>query len=59
MPRKNNNRSGNMSVREAGQRGGKRTSETHGRDFYENIGGMGGQKVKDLIEKGKRREGDD
>jgi general stress protein YciG len=28
---------------ELGHRGGERTAETHGRDFYEKIGRMGGE----------------
>lgn len=46
--------SGEMSVREAGQKGGRRTAETHGHDFYQEIGSRGGQKVRQLIEAGKR-----
>ncbi len=47
---------GSMTVAEAGRKGGEKTSETHGREFYEEIGHKGGQKVKDLIEKGKEAE---
>ncbi len=47
---------GSMTVTEAGRKGGKKTAETHGREFYEEIGHKGGQKVKDLIEKGKEPE---
>jgi len=43
-----------MTVKEAGRKGGKRTAETHGREFYEKIGHKGGQKVKELIEEGKK-----
>lgn len=35
---------GDMTVSEAGRRGGEKTSETHGHEFYEEIGKMGGQK---------------
>lgn len=45
---------GMMTVQEAGRKGGKKTAETHGRDFYEAIGHKGGQRVKELIEEGKR-----
>jgi len=52
---------GEMTVREAGhlggEKGGERTAETHGHQFYEEIGHKGGQKVRELIEKGKRMEG--
>ena len=49
-----------MSVEEAGrkggQKGGRRTAETHGREFYEEIGHKGGQKVRRLIQEGKEHE---
>ncbi|MHB0913591.1 MAG: hypothetical protein ACYC2Y_09125 [Armatimonadota bacterium] len=68
---------GEMTVSEAGKRGGEKTSETHGHDFYEaigkkggettsekygtpfyeEIGHKGGQKVKQLIEEGKKATG--
>jgi len=41
-----------------GQKGGEVTKERHGHEFYEEIGHKGGQKVKELIEEGKRSEGD-
>jgi len=51
---------GDMSVKEAGHKGGEKTSETHGKEFYEEIGHKGGEKggqrVKELIEKGKESE---
>lgn len=43
-----------MTVAEAGRRGGRRTAETHGREFYESIGHKGGQTVKELIKAGKK-----
>jgi uncharacterized protein len=49
---------GNMTVREAGKKGGSKGGETtarkYGHDFYEEIGHKGGQKVKHLIEEGKK-----
>ncbi len=39
-----------MAVQEAGRRGGQKTAQTHGKEFYETISHKGGQKVKDLIE---------
>jgi general stress protein YciG len=49
-----------MAVEEAGrkggQKGGRRTDETHGREFYEEIGHKGGQKVRRLIKEGKDHE---
>ncbi|WP_407297525.1 general stress protein [Stutzerimonas zhaodongensis] len=32
-----------MSVNEAGRKGGEATSETHGKEFYQEIGSKGGQ----------------
>ena len=59
--RGNRDQSGGMNVREAGQRGGEATSASHGREFYEQIGQQGGEKggqrVSELIEKGKQAEG--
>ncbi len=45
---------GSISVREAGRRGGTKTSERHGHDFYVAIGNKGGARVKELIEAGKK-----
>lgn len=45
---------GKMTVQEAGKKGGMKTAQTHGRDFYEEIGHKGGQRVKELIEEGKK-----
>ena len=47
---------GKMTVGEAGRLGGERTSETHGRQFYSEIGSKGGQRVRRLIQEGKARE---
>jgi len=38
------NQKGQMTVREAGKKGGETTSEKHGREFYQEIGHKGGQK---------------
>lgn len=46
-----------MTVADAGRRGGSKTSATHDRTFYEGIGHKGGQRVKELIEKGKKAGG--
>ncbi len=32
-----------MTVEEAGRKGGEKTSETHGKEFYEDIGRKGGE----------------
>jgi general stress protein YciG len=55
---------GKMTVEEAGRRGGLKTSETHGEEFYSEIGRKGGriggpkggQRVRKLIEAGKAAE---
>jgi general stress protein YciG len=47
---------GKMTVAEAGRMGGEKTSETHGEEFYSEIGRKGGQKVRRLIEEGKEFE---
>ncbi len=47
---------GEISVREAGRRGGTTTKERHGPEFYREIGHKGGQKVRELIERGKSSE---
>jgi uncharacterized protein len=47
---------GDMTVREAGRKGGETTKRTHGHDFYVQIGHKGGQKVRDLIQRGKQNE---
>lgn len=49
---------GNMTVQEAGRKGGAKggevTAKKYGHEFYEEIGHKGGQKVKQLIEEGKK-----
>ncbi len=47
---------GDISVREAGRRGGTTTKERHGPEFYREIGHKGGQKVRDLVKKGEESE---
>jgi len=55
---------GEMTVAEAGHRGGEKTSETHLHEFYQEIGHKGGevgghkggQRVKTLIEEGEEFE---
>jgi general stress protein YciG len=42
---------GKMTVEEAGRMGGEKTSETHGPDFYSEIGSKGGS------ERAKQHEG--
>ncbi len=51
---------GKMTVEEAGHKGGEKTARTHGHEFYEEIGhkggSKGGQRVRELIERGKEVE---
>jgi general stress protein YciG len=55
---------GQMTVAEAGRKGGLRTAETHGEEFYSEIGrkggriggSKGGQRVRKLIQEGKENE---
>jgi hypothetical protein len=55
---------GKMTVEEAGRKGGLKTAETHGEEFYSEIGRKGGkiggpkggQRVRKLIEVGKAHE---
>jgi len=58
--KRDQNQEDTMSVNEAGRRGGEATSQSHGREFYEEIGQKGGQKggqrVRELIEEGKEAE---
>jgi uncharacterized protein len=44
---------GKMTVEEAGRLGGEKTAETHGPEFYSEIGSKGGQKVRKLVREGK------
>ena len=46
-PKKVDNPEGEMSVREAGKKGGEATRERHGAGFYEAIGQKGGKVVKE------------
>jgi len=47
---------GREFYQEIGSKGGRTTSSSYGRPFYQEIGHKGGQKVKKLIEQGKREE---
>ncbi len=44
-----------MTVSEAGRTGGITVRDERGHAFYEEIGRKGGQKVRELIERGKTR----
>lgn len=58
----NNNGNGDMTVSEAGRKGGEKVASERGPEFYSEIGRKGGhkggQRVRELIEEGKRQEGD-
>ncbi len=45
MEEKKVGKKGDITVGEAGRKGGERTSETHGKEFYEKIGHKGGEKT--------------
>jgi len=57
---------GHEFYEDIGKKGGERTSKTHGHEFYEEIGHKGGeiggpkggQKVRELIDEGKRARGE-
>jgi general stress protein YciG len=44
-----------MTVAEAGRKGGLAVRDGRGHAFYEEIGKKGGQKVRELISRGKTR----
>lgn len=48
---------GHEFYEEIGKKGGETTSEKYGTPFYEEIGQKGGQKVRQLIEEGKKAAG--
>lgn len=56
MPSRKSEPKKDLTVREAGRLGGKKTAQTHGHEFYSEIGHKGGQKVKDLINKAEQQE---
>ncbi len=45
---------GQLSVSEAGRKGGLAVKKKYGKPFFQEIGHKGGQKVRQLIERGKR-----
>jgi general stress protein YciG len=47
---------GQMTVEEAGRKGGETVREERGSEFFSEIGHKGGQRVRELIEEGKQAE---
>ena len=47
---------GNMSVREAGRKGGKAVSERYSNEHFREIGRKGGRRVAELIARAKRMD---
>ena len=45
---------GQLSVSEAGRKGGLAVKKKYGRPFYQKIGQKGGKKVSALIKRGKQ-----
>jgi len=48
---------GGMTVQEAGRKGGETVLHQRGPEFFAEIGRKGGQKVRDLINAGKKEQG--
>ncbi|MDR0966181.1 MAG: hypothetical protein LBM75_06740 [Myxococcales bacterium] len=53
------NEKGEMSVREAGKRGGEARKEELGHEGYVELGHMGGQRVRELVEEGREAEAEE
>jgi len=53
-PNLNQGSRGGMTVQEAGRKGGETVLQERGPEFFSQIGRKGGQKVRELIQAGKR-----
>ena len=51
---RNGNGRGNMTVAEAGRKGGKKVAQERGHDFYVKIGKRGGARIKELLAAGRK-----
>lgn len=47
---------GAMTVQEAGKKGGEMVARKYGHEHFQEIGRKGGQRVRSLIQEGKRQE---
>ncbi|MGI5860492.1 MAG: Em GEA1 (EM1) [Myxococcales bacterium] len=50
---------GDMTVREAGHKGGEKVARERGRESYQEIGHKGGARVRELVDKGREYEGEE
>lgn len=55
--RNQNQNDGQMTVQEAGRKGGEATSNNHGREFYEEIGRKGGEASSGNNQNGNNNNG--